>query len=56
MVGEKREEWAYLLPFVSKETLLPLLDTTLFIHLGWEIFYLTVNQTTFESLQPGSGD
>ncbi len=48
MVGEKREEWTCLLPFVSKETLLPLLNTTLFTHLGWEIFYLTVDQTTLK--------
>ena len=48
MVGEKREEWAYLLSFVSEETLLPLLNTTLFIHLGWEILCLTVDQTTLK--------
>jgi len=47
MVGEKREEWTYLSPFVSIETLLPLLNTTL-IHLGWEIFHLTVYQTTLK--------
>ena len=29
MVGEKWEEWAYLISFVSKKTLLPLLNTTL---------------------------
>ena len=48
MVGEKREEWTYFLPFVSEEDLLPLLNTTLFIHLGWEILYLTVDQTTLK--------
>ena len=48
MVGEKRGKWAYLLSFVSEEALSPLLNTTLFIHLGWEILCLTVDQTTLK--------
>lgn len=48
MVGEKREKWAYLLSFVSEEALSPLLNTTLFIHLGWEILCPTVDQTTLK--------
>ena len=55
MVGEKREKWTHLLSFVSEETLLPLLNTTLFIHLGWEILCLTVDPTTLKVFSWVSG-
>ena len=40
MVGEKREKWACLSYFVTT------LEHDTFIHLGWEILCLTVDQTS----------
>ena len=42
MVGEKREKWACLSYFVTT------LEHDTFIHLGWEILCLTVDQTTLK--------
>ena len=51
MVGEKREEWTYLSPFVSNETLLPLLNTTL-LHFTWvgKSFTSQLNKSLWKSL------
>lgn len=42
MVGEKREKWTCLSYFVTT------LEHDTFIHLGWEILCLTVDQTTLK--------
>ena len=45
MVGEKREKWTCLLYFDFSKIQLTTLEHDTFIHLGWEILCLTVNQT-----------
>ena len=48
MVGEKRGKWACLLYFDFLKIQSITLEHDTFIHLGWEILCLTVNQTSLK--------
>ena len=48
MVGEKREKWTCSLYFDFSKIQLTTLEHDTFIHLGWEILCLIVNQTTLK--------
>lgn len=45
MVAEKREKWTCLLYFDFSKIKLTTLEHDTFVHLGWEILCLIVNQT-----------